>query len=401
MSGTTAPPVAYIDGTGIHAPAYSDILTYLQTAYQGIYGSDTYLGSDSQDGQLLALFAAAINDTNSLAVAVYNAFSPSTAQGTGLSSVVKINGISRALPSKSTVDVLVGGEVGQTITNGVISDANNFYWDLPASVTIPPAGALIVTATCETAGAVTAGPGEVSTIVTLQYGWQTVSNALAATPGSPVEADAQLRQRQAVSTALPAKSIVQGVVGSILGLPGVTACVPYENDSDLPNDIGISGNTLALVVTGGDATAIANTILLLKGPGCGTYGNITIPVTDIYGISHPISFYEPVQVNVAAVITISPLLNYTVSIGNEIVAAVAAFINGLPSGASVLMSRLYVPANLAGPYAVPASPNDATTFELVSIALGVVGGATPTPADLPILFYQEAVCNAANVTLVT
>ncbi len=98
-----------IDQNGITVPAYADILTYLKDAYRTIYGADVYLEPDSQDGQLLAIFAAAINDANAMAAAVYNAFSPATAQGVGLSSVVKINGIARAVASFSTVDVLIVG----------------------------------------------------------------------------------------------------------------------------------------------------------------------------------------------------------------------------------------------------------------------------------------------------
>ena len=125
-----------------------------------------------------------------------------------------------------------------------------------------------------------------------------------------------------------------------------------------------------------------------------------INVTDAYGISHAISFYVPARVQVTAIITINPLLNYTSAIGGEIITAVAAYINGLPSGVPVMTTRLYVPANLAGPYAAPASANDAGTFELTSIVTGVAGGPAPTAADLPILYYQQAVCLPSNITLV-
>ena len=48
---------ATISATGISAPTYDEILTSLQTSFQSIYGSDAYISADSQDGQMLAVFA--------------------------------------------------------------------------------------------------------------------------------------------------------------------------------------------------------------------------------------------------------------------------------------------------------------------------------------------------------
>src|SRR5690348_1507892 len=144
---TTAPTIS---STGISAPSYADILSFLQSKYQGIYGADVYLGSDSQDGQFLAVIAQAINDANSAAIAIYNSFSPATAQGAALSSNVKINGLARNVASYSTVDLLITGQAGTTITNGVVTDAANNRWSLPASVVIPSGGQVTVTATCQT-----------------------------------------------------------------------------------------------------------------------------------------------------------------------------------------------------------------------------------------------------------
>ena len=135
--------VCEIDATGIHKPDFSEILEYLKAEYRGIYGEDVYLENDSQDGQLLGIFAAAINDANAMAVAVYNAFSPSTALGVGLSRVVKINGISRNLPSYSSADLEIVGQSGSTITGGLARDVNGYLWALPPVVNIPPGGAIV------------------------------------------------------------------------------------------------------------------------------------------------------------------------------------------------------------------------------------------------------------------
>lgn len=79
---------AYIDRDGLHLPDYPTTLTALQDKVRGIFGDDLYLEPDSQEGQLVAIFALAQQDAYNLAAAVYNAFSPQTAQGAGLSRMV-------------------------------------------------------------------------------------------------------------------------------------------------------------------------------------------------------------------------------------------------------------------------------------------------------------------------
>ena len=103
-------PVCTIDENGIFKPDYADALAYLEAEFRAIYGEDIYIEPDSQDGQMLAIFAAAIDGCNAQAVAIYNAFSPSSARGVGLSSVVKINGIKRLVASYSTVDLVITGQ---------------------------------------------------------------------------------------------------------------------------------------------------------------------------------------------------------------------------------------------------------------------------------------------------
>ena len=112
--GTT--PVCQITDAGIVRPTFENVLGYVQSAYRGIYEQDVYLGADSQDGQFMALLANAIHDANGETVAAYNAYSPATALGAGLSSVVKINGIRRKSATYSTVDLLIVGQVGSVIS---------------------------------------------------------------------------------------------------------------------------------------------------------------------------------------------------------------------------------------------------------------------------------------------
>lgn len=400
MSGNTTPvtPVCTIDATGIHVPAFEDCLTYFQQVFQNVYGSDIYLGNDSQDGQLVGIIAAALNDVNSMCFAAYSSYSPATALGAGLSSVVKINGIRREIATNSTAIVTLVGQAGKTITNGVVKDSNQNSWVLPAVVNIPPSGTIDVTATAVTQGALAAGANTITTIATPQRGWQSVTNALAANQGQPVELDSALRQRQAQSTMLPSMTVMDGIIGALVDLDGVTQCVGYDNDSNGPDNNGIPAHTIALVVEGGDAQSIASVIFTKKAPGAGTVGNVTESVIDAYGNSHAVSFYTPTQVPISVVISIKALTGYTDIIGQEIIDSIVAAISALLIGQSVQYTRLYIPALLAGPYGIAANASDSTTYELIAVQISR-GAAPPAGQDVAIAFNESATCTTTNVTL--
>ncbi|MDX7085945.1 baseplate J/gp47 family protein, partial [Serratia marcescens] len=278
---------ATVTASGISAPDYQTILNTLTGYFQQIYGDDVYLESDSKDGQMLAIYARGIHDVNNMAIAVYNSFSPATAQGRGLASNVKINGIAVTPASRSMADVRIVGQVGVSITNGTVRDSNGITWSLPDSVVIGIDGTVTVTATCQIDGAVVAPAGTITEIGTPTRGWQSVTNPAAATAGRKVETDAELRQRQAKSVAIPSLTVLDGIMGAVAKLDGVERYRGYENDTSVEDANGLPPHSISLVVAGGDAAAIAKTIATKKTPGGGTYGTTTIDVTDKYGIVHP------------------------------------------------------------------------------------------------------------------
>ncbi|WP_315384783.1 baseplate J/gp47 family protein [Microvirgula aerodenitrificans] len=380
-----------IDATGISAPNFAEILAGLKTAFRSIYGDDVYLENDGADGQWLAIIAAAINDCNAATIATYNSYSPATAQGAGLSSVVKTNGIARLAPSRSTADLTIIGQAGTTIQAGAARDTNGNLWSLPATVVIPPSGETTVTGTCQTAGAIQAIAGAISEISTPTRGWQSVANHAAASVGAPVESDGVLRQRQQVSVALPSRTVFEGTVGAVASLDGVLRYRGYENDTGATDSNGIPRNSICLVVDGGDSMAIAEAISRKKTPGTGTYGTTAETVIDTYGRPVTISFFRPIETAISVHITIKAVDGFVTAIGDEIRTAIAAHINALEIGQDVVWNLLYLPANLNG-------GANSVTYKIQSLT--VSDGGAPGTADLPIAFNAAARCAASDVFLV-
>lgn len=388
----------YIDETGYHTSDYPTVLSWLQDQYRGIYGADIYIEPDSQDGQWIAIQAKALYDAGMLGASVYNSFSPSTAQGVGLARNVKINGLNKRVATYSTVDVEILGQAGTVIGTvgnpGVVIDTLEQKWNIPVGTTIPGGGAITVTATAQEQGAVQAAANTVNRIFTPTRGWQSVDNANAATPGVPVETDAELRQRQAVSTANPSNTVLEGTAGAVANLPGVTRVRPYENDTGSTDGNGIPAHKISIVVLGGDVTEICETILRHKTPGCGTYGDTSEVVEDPKGMPVNIAFERPTAVPIEVQIVISTNAGFTSDYEILIAEAIAEAINVLGIGNDVLYTKLFIAAYLQG---TPAFG----TFDIVSIEISRDGDPV-APANVDILWNEYPTCDPlTDVTVVT
>ncbi|EAW2934290.1 hypothetical protein EIL26_06825 [Salmonella enterica subsp. enterica serovar Newport] len=384
---------ATVTAEGISAPDYQTILDTLTSYFQQIYGSDAYLEPDSKDGQMVALMALAVHDANNTAIAVYNCFSPATGYGAALTSNVKINGIARKGATNSTVDLLLTGTAGTTITNGTVKDTNNVIWRLPASVVIGVDGAVTVTAICSNSGAVAALAGTITTINTPTRGWTSVTNPAAATVGAPAETDAELRIRQGQSVAIPSITPFEGVDGAIANIAGVTRHKLYENDTGKTDGNGLPPHSISAIVDGGDVTEIARTIRGNKGQGVRTWGKTSVTVPDKYGNPHIISFSRPTDVPVYGKITLKVFAGYTSQIGVQIQQAVADYINRLMIGDPVLLSRIYSPANLG-----VVSGGNARYYDIQELLIGK-SPETVAAANINIAYDESASCKPENIII--
>lgn len=389
--------LVYIDDTGYHFADYPAFLDRVQQNYRDIYGQDIYIEPDSQDGQNLAIQAKADYDTAARGAAIYNSFSPATAQGVGLSRNVKINGIERRIPGYSTVEVTIVGQAGTVLgvvgSPAVAIDTLEQKWNIPVGTTIPGGGSIDVIATAQEPGAIQAAANTVNRIFTPTLGWQSVDNAAAATAGDPVESDGELRIRQAQSTAIPSLTVLDGILGAIQNLSGVTRARSYENDTGSTDGNGIPAHSISMVVEGGNTTDICETIQIKKTPGCGTYGDTSEIVYDPKGVPALIAFERPALVPIEVAIVLSINAGYTSDYADLIKDAVAASIEALGIGNSVLYTKLYIPAYLQG---TPAFG----TFDIVSIEISRDGDPV-APANVTIDWNEIPTCDPLTDISVT
>lgn len=385
---TLAPTVSL---TGISAPSYNDIYQSLVASFKLIYGSDIYIQPDSQDGQWLGVLAQAIYDCNQTAVAVFQAFSPTYAQGVGLSTLVKLIGIARNVATNSTAIGDVIGQEGAVITDGVVQDTAGNRWNLPASVTIPFGGLITVTVTAQEEGDLTANIGQINSIYNPQLGWQSFSNTANAIAGSPVESDAALRVRQIKSVAIPSLGIRESIYSNVSNLPGVTACTVHDNDTGSTDADGVPAHSIAVIVGGGDVQQIVDTIGQTKVPGGQTYGTTSGIYTDQFGLTTPINYFALDHVGIYYAVTVKALPGFD-SIGTPIAIkqALADFSSGLDIGEDVYYSQAMAAASLLDTVG--------GTYYITSFFMGLA----PTPVtttNITIPFNGQAEGDPANTTV--
>ncbi len=385
-----------ISAAGLSIPSYSDILDLLLSQFKSIYGQTVYLGQDSPDYQWASVVALALSDGMQGIQLAYNNHSPSFAIGASLDILVKINGIARKLATSSLCAVTLTGVPGTTVNNGIVIDVNGNKWDLPSVVTIGGGGTSTVTATCEKTGAVNALVGQINAIVTPTAGWTSVTNSSPAVVGQPIETDAQLRGRQALSVELPSETLLAGTVAAIAATAGVTRYKVLENFTGAIDAFGNPPHSVTAVVEGGTDTAVATAIYNNRGIGpftnpTTTGGATTINITDPNtGIVTPIGFSRPTYVPVYVIINAHLLSGGTSATIADIQTVVTNYLNALQIGESVSFAALIA-------IAMGVNPDLKNPIVLVeTIFLDVVPAPTSS-IDIVMNFYQVAQANTVTV----
>lgn len=387
----------YIDEQGYHYPTYNDILEALVERTQRIFGSGVYLGSDSQDYELLAVYAEMLYDCYQTGEIQYNSHSPVTAIGAGLDYIVALSGLRRRQATRSTVELTLTGDIGTVISGGAVSDSAGNIWDLPSTVQIGDTGTTAATATCRALGVVQAEPNTVTHIMTPTLGWTGVTNPSSAEIGAVAETDSELRARQAESVAAPSQSVLSGLKGAINALTDVSRVQVYENDTAETDARGIPGHSICCVVEGGDSAEIAQAIYLRKAPGCGTFsgasGEYNVNETVLDGDqAYQISFsrLEPIEIEIN--VSISRRAGYSTDTPANIKAALVGYLDEFTIGTDLTTSIIW---------AIAQSVNKdlrAPTFSVTSVTAAKLG-ETPGAADVEIGYDQVAHTTEALITV--
>jgi uncharacterized phage protein gp47/JayE len=324
---------------------------------------------------------------------VYNNRTPNTAIGTGLDALSASYGISKIAATYSSVYLTVSGLAGTVIPSGSkCQDTNGNNWVTNAEVTIPSSGTTAVSALSENKGNYKAQANIITKIVNPIYGWQSVTNASASTPGSDEESDSSLRSRCLKSVALPTRTVREGIESGLLTVAGVEKAIVYENDSSVVDSNGLPAKSISAVVIGGTDAEVASMIYLKKTPGCYTQGDVVVDVSSITGIENTIRFYRAAEYAVKLNVAITSLSGYSASSVDNIKAVLTEYFSSAEIGKAVYLSVLQSIIQSVSQSAIPE-------FAVTSVQWDAVGGSTWKTTNIAITFKQIAALLASNVTV--
>jgi uncharacterized phage protein gp47/JayE len=374
---------------GFNRTRLDELLVDLQNGMIGIFGADIDLEPDTLDGQLLGIFAESQDNLTMLAEDVYHSFNPQTALGVALSRLVQLNGIRRIEGRYSTCVLKLGGVNGTSVPVGslVRNPATNQVFQTITQGNIDGTGFAFVNSQALTFGPITAPIGTITKIDNPVFGWQTVTNDVAAIPGRTEETDEQLRIRRSQSTSTPAQSILESLEGALQNLASVVQAVVLENYTNAVDSNGTPAHGIHAIVQGGTDAEIAQTIWLRKSLGCDMLGAVSINITDSVGVSHTMKFDRPTLKNVFIIVNVVKKAGWPTT-GDQMIKdnIVAWAIANQSIGEEVIQSRLYVPVN------------DVPGHSITTLFLGFAASPT-TETNLAIAFNELASFDQSRIVV--
>lgn len=294
--------------------------------------------------------------------ALYDQLDPDNAQGVQLDAIGALRGVPRNQPTSSTATVTLTGTAGTIIPAGKVVEGGGSdgtaRWTLSADATVGGGGTVDVTVTAQEAGLITAGIGEITTIVTPVSGWTAVTNAAAVsestTAGVAREVDSAYRLRQADSLQITGSTNAAAIRAALRDLDFVTTAIVLENDTGSSTTIGgvtVSANSIAVIIapvfsslTTAQKTSIGSTIYLRLAAGVQTTSAAnSVDVTGGDGLTKTVYWADVATLAVTVVVTVVLDTGYVLAdVETAVQEAVAAYFAAVQVGEEITDMDLIV-----------------------------------------------------------
>lgn len=296
-----------LDATGLTTATQAELIATFTAAYQTIYGPNIDLSSSTPDGQMMNIFIQTILDVQDLITQTYNSFNPQNAIGNVLDQRVAINGITRqagtftvtpiTIVLSQSVNLYGLDQTAQPVYT--ISDNAGNQWQLQTTLLGSGPGTTIANFQAANPGKITTIPNTITVQVTIILGVTSVNNPTTYTTlGQNEESDAALKLRRQKSVALGSQGYLQGLLGALENISGVTSAFIYENLTNSTDGDGVPGHSIWVIVAGsGAASSIAQAIYQKRNAGCGMFGSQTYNITQVDGSLFEIQWDDVETVN--------------------------------------------------------------------------------------------------------
>ena len=244
----------------------------LETRFRSAFGTDLSVAPETPQGQIIGILALSFAEADEALVHIANGLSVWTAAGVQLDDIGSLLSVEREPETFSLVELTLTGTEGVTVppASRVRSADGLTAWSTITN-TVIAAGGTNAFAIALTPGPVLAEAGTLTTIATAVPGWETVTNAAAAQPGLPVQADAEYRRLYAFRTARKGVTPRDSLKAALIEHQAAQVEI-YENNTAavaVKKSLALPPHTMAVVVAGGTSNDIADEVYDSKTLGTG------------------------------------------------------------------------------------------------------------------------------------
>lgn len=302
--------MATIDDTGIIPTTLAEYKLSLENIFKAAFGADFNVDPETPQGQLIgnvALSLSQSDDAHVLSAQSLDIFRASNSQLEGLCSLLSVD---KRGASNTTVTADFTGVPATLISAGsrAKSDDGDIYI-LNEDTILSGGGIASATMTASETGRLSVEIGELTQIIDVVPGWETVNNTVAGSVGLDAEIDIDYRKKYFSQLFKNAVSVLDSIVAEVRGVENVIEVFGAENDTDAPvviDGVSVAAHSIAIVVDGGTEEEVKDAIRLKKTGGTGTIGTTTV----LDPPHQAIKFYYVTKIEIEVDVNITVDANY-------------------------------------------------------------------------------------------
>lgn len=295
--------MATIDDTGVIPTTLSEYQISLRAAFKAAFGESVDVDAKSPQGQFIDNLALSMSQSDDAVISVAGAVNIFRAFKSQLEGLAALLGIPKKEATSTVVSVDLGGTPGIVIPSGsrARSDAGDLY-SLDDDTQLDAFGVASATMSAVETGPIELLAGQLTSVVDVIPGWETINNPTDGAIGRDIEEDSSYRQRYFTELFRNALSVLESMSSVISEQDNVIEVIGYENDNSAPitvQNVEIDSHSIAMVVEGGLDQDIADAIRFKKTGGTGTTGTTAVP--DLPNTD--IKFFRPTFIDIEVTIT--------------------------------------------------------------------------------------------------
>lgn len=273
--------MAQITDAGVVPKTLSEYQATLRIAFLSVFGEDIDVSPKSPQGQWIDNIALSLSQSDDSIVSVAGALNIFRAFKSQLEGLGALLGIPKDKAEATIVTATLGGTPGATIIAGsrARSDANDLY-ALKSDALIGVGGTVDATFEATVTGPIQLLAGELTSVVDVVPGWETITNAADGATGRDIESDVEYRNRYFTELFRNALSVIDSIVAQVSSADNVTEVIGEENDTGSPliiQNVTLDPHSVAIVVDGGLDADIKDAIRFKKTGGTATTGTTAVP----------------------------------------------------------------------------------------------------------------------------